>query len=99
MPLITKEFEKHILECLKDAIETESVNLFDDIVEENPDYWATQLNNIFKTQITKALKDKKFLREVLTQILEDQYGVEDIIKDVLKDGLRSGKWLNRIIKS
>ena len=99
MPLITKEFEKHILTCLKDAIETESPNLFDDIVEENPDYWATQLNTIFKTQITKALKDKKFLKEVLTQILEDQYGVEDIIKDVLKDGLRSGKWLNRLIKS
>lgn len=99
MPLITKEFENHILSCLKDAIESEGPDLFNDIVEENPDYWAEQLNNLFQTQLTKALKDKRLLKEVLKQLLEETYPVEDIIKDVLKEGLKSGRWLNRLIKS
>ena len=83
--LISKEFEKHILECLKEAIEDASPDLFNDLVEDNPDFWAQQLNSVFKKQVKLALQDKRLLKEILREILEEQYSLEDILTDILRD--------------
>ena len=83
--LISKEFEKHILECLKDAVQDAAPDLFNDLVEDNPDFWAQQLHALFKSQMKLALQDKRLIKELLREFLEDQYPLEDILADIIRD--------------
>lgn len=93
--LITKEFEKHILECLKDAIQDAAPDLFDDLVEQNPDYWANQLNNIFLKEVKLALQDKRLMKEILLEIIEDQYPFEEMLREAINGRKRSSKSNNK----
>lgn len=83
--LVSKEFEKHILECLKDAVQDAAPDLFNDLVEDNPEFWAQQLHALFKSQMKLALQDKRLIKELLREFLEDQYPLEDILTDIIRD--------------
>lgn len=85
MPLITKEFEKNILECLKEAVNESAPDLFNDIVEENPEFWADQLKTLFNKQMRLALQDRRLIKEILKELIAEDYPIEDIIRDILKE--------------
>ena len=89
--LISKEFEKHILECLKEAIQDAAPDLFDDLVADNPEYWAGQLNSIFLKEVKLALKDKRLMREILLEIIEEQYDFEDMLRGAINGRKRISK--------
>lgn len=89
--LITKEFERELVVALKEAINDAAPDLFDDLTRDNPEFWANQLNTIFKKQVKLALQDKRLLREILIQIIDEQYCFEDILRDAINERKRSRK--------
>lgn len=80
-----KDFEEKVIEAIKNAIDEIGPGLFDDITKDNPEWYTEKLKEVFCKEITKALKNKKLIKEVVLEILSEQVDFEAIVEEQVKN--------------
>lgn len=92
--MLSKEFEETLIEAIKEAVDDSAVDLFSDMVQDDPEWWSSKLVEIFTDTVKKALKDERLVTQILREILGEYISdidlsaiASEIIEEKIKDSL------------
>ena len=92
--MFSEEFEKTLIEAIKEAVDDTAIDLLGDMVKDNPDWWSEKLKDVFESTIKKALKDERLIRQIIQDILGDYLSdidlrslASEIIEEKIKDSI------------
>lgn len=96
--MFSEEFEKTLIEAIKEAVDDSAVELFSDITRDNPDWWSEKLVKVFTDTVKKALKDEELvtniLREIFVEFIND-IDLEAMASEIIEEKIKSSI-LNKI---
>ena len=92
--MFSEEFEKTLIEAIKEAVNDSSLDLLCDMVKDNPDWWSETIRKFCEDTIKKALKDDRLIRQIIQDILGDYLSdidlevmASEIIEEKIKDSI------------
>lgn len=92
--MLSKEFEETLIEAIKEAVDDSALDLFSDMVKDNPEWWSSKLVDVFTDTVKKALKDERLVTQILREILGEYMSdidlsvmASEIIEEKIKDSL------------
>jgi len=92
--MFSEDFEKTLIEAIKEAVDDCSIDLLSDMVKDNPDWWAGEIKEVFTDTIKKALKDAELIKAVVSEMLAEylseidlQIMASEIIEEKIKDSI------------
>lgn len=96
--MFSEEFEKTLIEAIKEAVDDSAVELFSDMTRDNPDWWSEKLVKVFTDTVKKALKDEELvtniLREIFVEFIND-IDLEAMASEIVEEKIKSSI-LNKI---
>ena len=96
--MFNEEFEKTLIEAIKEAVDDSAVELFSDMTRDNPDWWSEKLVKVFTDTVKKALKDEELvtniLREIFVEFIND-IDLEVMASEIIEEKIKSSI-LNKI---
>jgi len=92
--MFSKEFEETLIEAIKEAVDDSAVDLFSDMVKDDPEWWSSKLVEVFTDTVKKALKDERLVTQILREILGEYLSdidlnvmASEVIEEKIKDSL------------
>jgi len=92
--MFNEEFEKTLIEAVKEAVNDSSLDLLSDMVRDNPDWWSETIRNFCEDTIKKALKDDRLIKQIVQDILGDYLSdidlevmASEILEEKIKDSI------------
>lgn len=90
--MFSEEFEKTLIEAIKEAVDDSAVELFSDMTRDNPDWWSEKLVKVFTDTVKKALKDEELvtniLREIFVEFIND-IDLEALASEIIEEKIKS----------
>lgn len=81
-----------VKQTIKDGIEEAGRDLFEDMVQDNPEWYSEKLVKVFTDTATKALNSRKLVENIVRDMLLDDIRDIDLLKiaeDVIKEKVQS----------
>lgn len=81
-----------VKQTIKDGIEEAGRDLFEDMVQDNPEWYAEKLVKVFTDTATKALNSRKLVENIVRDMLLEEIREIDLLKiaeDVIKEKVQS----------
>lgn len=92
--MFSEEFEKTLIEAIKEAVDDSALDLLNDMVKDNPEWWSETIRKFCEDTIKKALKDDKLIRQIIQDILGDflsdidlEVMASEIVEEKIKDSI------------
>lgn len=92
--MFSEEFEKILIEAIKEAVSDCSLDLLSDMVKDNPEWWSETIRKFCEDTIKKALKDERLIKQIIQDILGDYLSdidlevmASEIIEEKIKDSI------------
>lgn len=92
--MFSEEFEKTLIEAIKEAVDDCSIDLLSDMVKDNPEWWSETIRKFCEDTLMKALKDERLVRQIIQDILGDYLSdidlevmASEIIEEKIKDSI------------
>lgn len=92
--MFSEEFEKTLIEAIKEAVDDSALDLLNDMVKDNPEWWSETIRKFCEDTIKKALKDDKLIKQIIQDILGDflsdidlEVMASEIIEEKIKDSI------------
>lgn len=92
--MFSEEFEKTLIEAIKEAVNDCSIDLLNDMVRDNPEWWSETIREFCEGTINKALKDERLIKQTIQDILGDYLSdinlevmASEIIEAKIKDSI------------
>lgn len=81
-----------VKQTIKDGIEEAGRDLFEDMVQDNPEWYSEKLVKVFTETATKALNSRKLVENIVRDMLLEDVREIDLLKiaeDVIKEKVQS----------
>lgn len=90
--MFSEEFEKTLIDAIKEAVDDCSIDLLSDMVEDNPDWWSEKIRKFCEDTIMKAIKDERLVKQIIQDILGDYLSdidLEVLASEIIEDKIKS----------
>lgn len=81
-----------VKQTIKDGIEEAGRDLFEDMVQDNPEWYSEKLVKVFTDTATKAFNSRKLVENIVRDMLLEDVREIDLLKiaeDVIKEKVQS----------
>ena len=65
----SKDFEKTLIQAIKEALDDCAIDLLSDMVRDNPEWWSETIRKFCEDTIKKALQDERLIKQIIQDIL------------------------------